>query len=258
MTSGSDRTILDEIGSAGGLAPALNRDFAVTGLPLGATDASFVEDALGLQRKQVVADVGRAGRAIRFFIDATIHRTDLGASLRGNGTTLAHVHPPSIAEAARIARRWLVDRVLLDAIAAEFRPRYCVQPETDASVDAAAAVLRGWQSTARHMPELAPLVEVVLRHPALRHFFPVTSHYILGFERCIQYPFARAVDAYVWPEFRVDEDKRSRPTGLFTVEAGGQRYGGPVTAEQAVAIIEPHIPPDWARAVYGTAASLPY
>jgi hypothetical protein len=118
MTGGSDRTILDEIGSAGGLAPALNRAFAAAGLPLSATDASFVEGAPGLQRKQVVADVSCAGRAVRFFIDATSHRAGLGASLLGNGTTLAHVHPPLMAESARVARRWRVDRVLLDAIAA--------------------------------------------------------------------------------------------------------------------------------------------
>ena len=149
---------------------------------------------------------------------------------------------------------------MLDAVAAEFRPTHCEQPKTDPSVDAAAAVLRGWRAKARHMPEFEPLVEAVLRHPVLRHFYPVTSHHLLSFNRCVLYPYARAVDAFVWPLFRHDE-ARPRPselTGTFGVETKGQQHPEPVSPARAIELIEPHVPPDWSPAVYGTAAALAY
>jgi len=95
------------------------------------------------------------------------------------------------------------------------------------------------------------LVEAAYAEPRLRQLYAYTSHWVLCFSRCVGYPFTDDIPCidYVIPEqlYRV-----RRPGWGDTTRT----LSGPVTAEEAVAIVVAHLPAGTGAAVAGTADEL--
>ncbi|WP_405062606.1 DUF6193 family natural product biosynthesis protein [Kribbella sp. NBC_01505] len=115
------------------------------------------------------------------------------------------------------------------------------------------AVAVEWRLLRRRMqegfsfPGARELVEAAYVEPKLRQLFPFTSHWSLHFTTCTGYPYTRVIP-FVDP-------LRDGTYQVYDAKLGTV-IGRADTAEQAIALVLRHLPPDLGPAVAGTAEDL--
>jgi hypothetical protein len=96
-------------------------------------------------------------------------------------------------------------------------------------------------------PSVRDLVEAAYAEPKLRQLYPFTSHWSLHFTTCTGHPFSWSV-----PFIDPLHDGRFRVSGPHR----GTVVGDADNAEEAIALVVSHLPPDIGPAVAGTALDL--
>lgn len=248
-----------DIIAAGGLAAAMARTAAALGLEIGPVEAArdrFLADA-----RIPSAVPGRA----HLTITARRHRRLFSLDNHERGIAYARGRTPDLSELVRAAAAWYAGA---DSHAMKRAAAFIELPlEADARAtgSARAVVEANWQlkrdAWARHweyhpdgwqehttITALRALLDAAYAEPRLRRLYAVTSHHILSFSQCTDYPYARVGPAIeprndghyrLWP----GRDRRREAELFDTPDAA---------AERAAALL----PPDCGDAVLGTAANL--
>lgn len=258
MLTGDHWLFYPDIQAAGGLAPALDAEFAALGVTLdvhgfGAGGWAGVKAnnrscqvCIGTQEKIIMPD---------FWADGV---------LMGNlQTTDLHI-------CAEATAAWLHDGVSL----ATLNDRFAIFRATDGAeafesgrgVDFAWSKMDGW--VARDLPRLTPLVEAAKHRPQLRQLLPFTSHESLHFSRSTGYLYTNDV-AHAIPigegQYRALGPGYKVEKKIIRTEATGNDFHydhydydilGEGDADHVIDLILSALPPNCGPAITGTAEDM--
>jgi hypothetical protein len=253
-----------DVAPAGGLGPAIQSQLKAIGSPL--CMEKLDPDFAGLfpfawervEQKQRSSQITIAKHKRLFMLDFW----DRGVCLAQGSTLLL----PKVAE---VIHAWIAEEVSTGELRRRF-PFVGVESKAEFHEQGTAAeVERQWQAllsrvrSDQYESELIVLVEKAMEVPVLRRLFHYTSLSSLCFSRCTGYPFSgdypsacpssRAImQGYLTPEQRV----ALAPEKPYTVADSKGRFLGQGDAEEAIALIVRHLPPDSGPAVQGTADDL--
>lgn len=245
-----------DIAAAGGLVAALTREAARLGLEIGTPETppnGWLADV-----RIPAALPGRAD----FTVTARRYRRLFSVDNYESGIARARGCTPDLAEVARAAAAWFAGadpRGMKSAAAFIELPVMAEVRATGSAEEVVEANWRmkreAWSLKWEYEPEgwreptamtgLRALLDAACAQPRLRHLYAVTSHYVLWFSSCTDYPYAR-VGAAIEPL----SDGRYR-MGLHRDES---EYFD--TAQDAVARAAEFLPFGCGAAILGTIADV--
>ena len=258
MLTGDHWLFYPDIQAAGGLAPALDAEFAALGVALdvhGFGAGCWATVKTGLRTSQVAIALEE-----RLFLP----------SFSSQGVGMGNASNPDLVAVAAAIAVWLTQDVSI----AYMEQRFPFFKSSDGSkefeagggVDYAWAKMDGW--VARDLPRLTPLVEAAKHRPQLRQLLPFTSHESLHFSRSTGYPYTNDV-AHAIPVG--EEQYRALGPGykvekkIIRTEATGNDFHydhydydilGEGDADHVIDLIVSALPPNCGPAITGTAEDM--
>ena len=237
-----------EVAAARSLSNALDQALAAVGSPLHANaEVNFIP----------IARTAEGSRFCQMYMAA--HERLFIVEFSAKGITYGRGSSISLNDAARAIHFWIIDQPNIAQMQARFS--FFVADEQAIAQEASRLVeyqwgrlLKTWR--VRTNPNLdakspLPLIEAAMKKPELAQLFPFTSMNSLHFSRTTGYPFTNDCPCAI-------------PIGNNRFRAYGARLGqermakviGDGTAEQVVAMLVAHLPPNCGPAVDGTADDL--
>ena len=247
LAKGINADLYPDVATAGNLANALDQALTDVGSPLQAqaTDMiNFIPYAL----------TARGSRSCQLYI-ASPERLFI-FDFWTKGVAYGKGASSSLSDVAQAMHFWIVEEP--DIARMKDRFSFFIPDEGAIAHEAGHAVEYQWEklrqrwSVSDAMSPL-PMIEAAMKQPALRQLFPFTSLYTLRFSRTTGYPFTHDCP-FAAPigngRFRV---YRGSPPMSYGDPDQMKELIGEGNAEEAVAMLVAHLPPNCGAAVDGTA-----
>ena len=235
-----------DVAAAGSLSNALALAFAELGSPLQPVshEINFLQYAR--------AESG--SRFSQMYIAA--HERLFMFDFWSRGVAYGQGSTSSLNDAAEAIHFWIVDQPRLAQMQNRFSfftaHEQALAHETGRAVEYQWERLRkNWSGSDDAMSPLL-LIEAAMQRPELRQLFPFTSLYSLHFSRTTGYPFTFDCP-YAVPIGNARFRAYIRTPGMTDPESMGELIGEG-DADEVIAILVSHLPPDCGPAVEGTAA----
>jgi hypothetical protein len=237
-----------ELGAAGSLSNALDQALADVGSRLHAiAEVNFIP----------CARAAEGSRFCQMYIAA--HERLFMFDFWAKGVTYGKGSSSSLSDAAQAIHFWIIEQPNITQMQARFS--FFIPEEQGIAHDAGRAVehkwgrlLKTWRLRADAKPDAPsplPLIEAAMKQPELAQLFPFTSMNSLHFSRTTGYPFTSDCPCAI-----PIGNNRFRAYKARSAEERMAKVIGEGTAEEVVAMLVAHLPPNCGPAVDGTADDL--
>ena len=232
-----------EVAAAGSLSNALDQALAAVGSPLHPNaEVNFIP----------MARTAEGSRFCQMYIAA--HERLFMFDFWARGVTYGKGSSSSLSDAAQAIHFWIIEQPNIAQMQTRFS--FFIPEEQGIAHDAGRAVEYQWQELLKRwalyetMTPL-PLIEAAMKRPELAQLFPFTSMNSLHFSRTTGYPFTSDCPCAI-----PLGNNRFRAYKARLAEERMAKVIGEGTAEEVVAMLVAHLPPNCGPAVEGTADDL--